>query len=96
MSIAILLLLGLILASLPMMGERSLMAVPVLKSNKSAGVRVLEFILAYVVWIVIARIFEAQVGQVNKQDWEFYTVTFLLFVIAAFPAFSWRYLWLRA
>ena len=54
-----------------------------------------EFLLAYAVWIAIGKAFEAQAGQVAKQGWEFYAVTFLLFVIAAFPAFVWRYLWRR-
>ena len=87
---------GLVLATLPMLGDRSVFAIPLLKSSKSAWVRVLEFVIAYAIWILVGRLLEAQVGQVNKQGWQFYVVTFLLFIVAAFPAFAWRYLWRRA
>ena len=87
---------GLVLATLPMLGDRSVFAIPLLKSSKSAWVRVLEFVIAYAIWILVGRLLEVQVGQVNKQGWQFYVVTFLLFIVAAFPAFAWRYLWRRA
>ena len=58
--------------------------------------RVLEYVIAYAISILVGRLLEAQVGQVNKQGWQFYVVTFLLFIVAAFPAFAWRYLWRRA
>ena len=69
---------GLVLATLPMLGDRSVFAIPLLKSSKSAWVRVLEFVIAYAIWILVGRLLEAQVGQVNKQGWQFYVVTFLL------------------
>ncbi len=94
--VAVVLIAGLILASLPLMGERSFMALPLLKRKKSLGLRVLEFGLAYGIWLVIGKFLESQAGQVNAQGWEFYAVTFLLFVLAAFPVFTWRYLWRRA
>ena len=87
---------GLVLATLPMLGDRSVFAIPLLKSSKSAWVRVLEFVIAYAIWILVGRLLEVQVGQVNKKGWQFYVVTFLLFIVAAFPAFAWRYLWRRA
>ena len=87
---------GLVLATLPMLRDRSVLAIPLLKSSKSAWMRVLEFVIAYAIWILLGRLLEAQVGQVNKQGWQFYAVTFLLFLVAAFPAFTWRYLWRRA
>ena len=87
---------GLVLATLPMLGDRSVFAIPLLKSSKSAWVRVLEFVIAYAIWILVGRLLEAQVGQVNKQGWQFYVVTFFFFFLAAFPAFAWRYLWRRA
>ncbi len=96
MAIGIVLLAGFVLASLPLMGARSFFSIPFLKSNKKPWLRAVEFLLAYAIWIAIGKAFEAQAGQVAKQDWEFYAVTVLLFVIAAFPAFAWRYLWRRA
>ncbi len=89
-------LVGLVLATLPLLGDRSLFAVPLLKKPKTAWVRVLEFVVAYGLWIAFGRLLEGQAGQVNQQGWQFYTITFLLFVVAAFPAFTWRYLWRRS
>lgn len=96
MSVLWVIVVGFVLATLPLLGERSLLAVPVLKQPKAAWVRVLEFAFAYAIWIAFGRLLEAQAGQVNQQGWQFYTVTFLLFVVAAFPAFTWRYLWRRS
>ena len=31
-------------------------------------------------------------GQIASQGWEFYAVTGALFVVLAFPGFTWRYL----
>ena len=94
-TIGMVLFVGFVLASLPMMGERSFFSIPLFKSNKKVWLRMVEFLLTYAGWIAIGKAFEAQAGQVAKQGWEFYAVTFLLFVIAAFPAFVWRYLWRR-
>lgn len=87
---------GFVLATLPMLGDRSVLAIPLLKSPKSAWMRVLEFVIAYAIWILLGRLLEAQLGQVSKQGWQFYAITLLLFLVAAFPAFTWRYLWRRA
>ena len=94
-AIGVVLLAGFVLASLPMMGERGFFSIPVLKFNKTPWLRIVEFVLAYAICVAIGKFFEAQAGQVAKQGWEFYAVTLLLFVIAAFPAFVWRYLWRR-
>lgn len=53
----------------------------------------LAFIVAYAVFLLLGRAIEASLGQVAVQGWAFYAVTFLLFVVAGFPAFVWRYLW---
>lgn len=96
MSVLWVIIAGLILATLPLLGERSLFAVPILKNPKGAWVRIAEFVIAYALWVAFGRFLEAQAGQVSKQNWQFYTVTFLMFVVAAFPAFTWRYLWRRS
>ena len=33
-----------------------------------------------------------RVGQIASQGWEFYAVTGALFIVLAFPGFTWRYL----
>lgn len=95
-SAVILIVAGLILATLPMLGERNLLGIPMLKQPKAPWLRIVEFLVAYLIWIMLGRFLEAQAGQIAKQGWQFYAVTLLLFVVAAFPGFTWRYLWRRA
>ena len=84
---------GVLLASLSFVGERLFLGLPVLKSPKTPWMRVLEFVLTYVLFVVLGRVLEGSLSQVLEQGWAFYAVTFLLFVVAAAPAFIWRYLW---
>jgi hypothetical protein len=41
-------------------------------------------------------VFERWIGNVFAQRWEFYAITFSLFVVMAFPGFVFRYLLRRA
>lgn len=93
MSGAVVLLAGFVLASLPLLNKRGLFALPLLKTNKAGWLRLVEFLCAYGLWLLIARFFESQLGPIAHQDWQFYTITLMLFVIAAFPAFAWKVLW---
>jgi len=40
----------------------------------------------------IGLLFERRAGQIAAQGWEFYAVTGSLFIVLAFPGFTWRYL----
>jgi hypothetical protein len=40
----------------------------------------------------VGLLFERRAGQVAPQGWEFYAVTGALFIVLAFPGFTWRYL----
>lgn len=84
---------GVLLASLSFVGERMFLGLPVLKSPKTPLLRLCEFLLAYVLFLLLGRVFEGSLSQVSEQGWAFYAVTALLFVVAAAPAFIWRYLW---
>lgn len=85
---------GLVLASLPFMGERFFLGLPLLRAvRKKSWLRVVEFLLAYVLFLLVGLALEKSMGQIASQGWAFYAVTFLLFVVAAFPAFAHRYLW---
>lgn len=86
-------LMGLALASLPFFGGRQLFGVPVLKKAKTATVRVVEFFVCYLIWVGMARQFESVYGPIKAQSWEFFAVTLLFFIVVAYPAFVWRYLW---
>jgi hypothetical protein len=49
-------------------------------------------VLLYAVVGAIGLLFERRVGQIAPQGWEFYAVTAALFIVLAFPGFTWRYL----
>ena len=40
----------------------------------------------------VGLLLEKRVGQIASQGWEFYAVTGALFIVLAFPGFTWRYL----
>ena len=56
----------------------------------------LELFVLYLLVGGVGIAFEGLLGNVFKQRWEFYTITFSLFVVMAFPGFVFRYLLRRA
>lgn len=57
--------------------------------------RMVELVVLYVAVGLLARAMEARLGQVYPQQWEFYAITWFLFVVFAYPGFVYRYLWKR-
>ncbi len=97
MTITILLLLALLAANLPWFSERLFYIVPLKSQPKAIGWSLLELIVLYFVVGAIAMMVEkGSVGQIAPQRWEFYAITFSLFVVFAFPGFVYRYLWRKA
>ena len=83
---------ALLAANLPFLNER-LFGVAALRSGrKSLAVRLGELVVAYFVAGGVGLLFERRVGQIAAQGWEFYVVTAALFLVLAFPGFTWRYL----
>jgi beta-lactamase regulating signal transducer with metallopeptidase domain len=66
------------------------------RNDKSFFVRVLELLVLYVLVGLLAYFFESTIGNPFKQRWEFYSITFSLFVVLAFPGFVVRYLLRRS
>ena len=79
-------------ANLPFLNERLFAAIPIGKTSKSLWLRLLEMVVLYCLVGVIAYLFEARIGNVFSQGWEFYAVTGCLFLVFAFPGFVFRYL----
>lgn len=97
MTITILLLLALLAANLPWFSERLFYIIPLKSQPKAIGWSLLELIVLYFVVGAIAMMVEkGSVGQIAPQRWEFYAITFSLFVVFAFPGFVYRYLWRKA
>jgi hypothetical protein len=91
-SVWVVLLVALLAANLPFLNERLLGVVPLAGRAKSLAVRLGELVVLYFVAGGIGLLFERRAGQIAPQGWEFYAVTAALFVVLAFPGFTWRYL----
>ncbi len=85
--------LALAFASLPFLSERFL-AVFALKSfpQKPIWLRLFELITYYCLVGLLGFALEANTGNPFPQSKEFYVVTFCMFIVFAFPAFTYRYL----
>lgn len=93
-SVWLVLAIALLAANLPFLTERFLGLVPMRASapSKSLALRLLELVLFYGLAGAVGLLFEKRAGQIAPQGWEFYAVTGALFVVLAFPGFTWRYL----
>ncbi|VTU31555.1 DUF2818 family protein [Variovorax sp. PBL-E5] len=91
-SVWVVLLVALAAANLPFLNERLFGLVPLPGGVKLLAVRVGELVVLYFVSGGIGLLFESRAGQIAPQGWEFYAVTAALFVVLAFPGFTWRYL----
>lgn len=91
-SVWVVLLVALLAANLPFFTERILGLVPLSGRTKSLAIRFGEMVVLYFVVRGVGLLFESRVGQAAPQGWEFYAVTGALFIVLAFPGFTWRYL----
>lgn len=88
----ILLLLALAAANLPFIADRLLLLVP-LKNRKNLAWHLLELLVLYFLVGGASMLLEQQIAPRHSQNWEFYAVTVCLFLVLAFPGFTYRYLW---
>ena len=84
-------LLALVGANLPFVNQRLLAVMP-MAQPKSLALRLAELVLMYFAVGGIGLLLEKRAGQIAPQGWEFYAVTAALFIVLAFPGFTWRYL----
>ena len=78
-----------ILANLPWCYERFLLFIK--PERKRQWMRLLEWLLLYFIAGFLALGVEKKMqGETHAQDWEFYAVTFFLFMVFAFPGFIYR------
>lgn len=85
-------LLALVLANLPFANQRLLLVIPLKGGRKSAWWRIAELIVLYFIVGIVGRTLEAQAGNLFPQEWQFYAITFCLFIVFAFPGYICRYL----
>ncbi|MDI9334465.1 MAG: DUF2818 family protein [Cytophagales bacterium] len=62
------------------------------KGTTSLPWRAVALIAAYFAVGLIGFAIESNLGKTTGQGWEFYAITFALFVTLAFPSFVYRYL----
>jgi hypothetical protein len=98
-TLAVWLLIALSLASanLPFLTER-VFAVFAWKKGEVAKpiwIRLVELLLYYVVVVFLGFAFEAALGNLFVQQWEFYAITFSLYIVLAYPGYVFRYLFKR-
>ena len=90
----IILLLAFVAANLPWFSNKLFYVIPLKSNAKNLAWCLLELIVLYLIVGAIGFYAEhATFGQVSPQGWEFYTVTFSLFLVFAFPGFIYKVLW---
>jgi hypothetical protein len=82
---------ALVAANLPYFSHRILLLGPV-RRPKPVGWRLLELALLGGLTLLLGFALEAQIGQRQRQGWEFYAAAVCLFVTLGFPGFVWCYL----
>lgn len=61
-------------------------------TKKSVWKRLSELLVLYAVVGLLGLLLESKInGQIHPQDWEFYAVTFFMFLVFALPGFIYRY-----
>ncbi|WP_213779029.1 DUF2818 family protein [Caballeronia sp. dw_276] len=85
-------LLALVGANLPFANQRIFAVAPIKAAKKSAWIRIAELIVLYFVVGALGFMLEARAGNRFEQGWQFYAVTFSLFLVLAFPGFAYQYL----
>jgi uncharacterized membrane protein len=94
-STTLLLILAFIAANLPFLVERIFFVVKPRADAKNVAWRLLELVVMFFVVGGIAMLLEGKLGDIHRQNWEFYAVNAALFVVFAYPGFVYRYLWRR-
>jgi hypothetical protein len=92
-AIYVLLLVALVAANLPFLLEGRLLVMKASARRKGFGWRLLELTLLYFVVGAISLAIESRQGQIYPQTWEFYAITYCLFLVFAYPGFVYCYLW---
>jgi hypothetical protein len=89
-------LVALVCANLPFVNQRIFALVPapgVASGEKKSGWwRIAELIALYFVTGALGFALEAHAGNRFEQGWQFYAITFSLFLVFAFPGFMFQYL----
>jgi hypothetical protein len=84
--------LALACANLPFMNQRVLAVLPLAADKKSAWIRIAELGALYFAVGALGFLLESRLGNRIEQGWQFYAITSALFIVFAFPGFTYQYL----
>lgn len=59
---------------------------------KTMGFRLLELSVGFGLLLAIGFGLESSIGRLQTQTWNFYAISFCIFLLMAYPGFVWRYL----
>lgn len=100
LAIYVLILLALVTANLPFLSERIFGTVAYRRggapARKPFWLRLAEVLTLYLLVGAIGVGFEASLGNVFPQGWQFYAITLTLYLVLAYPGFVYRYLFKRS
>ncbi|PMS35966.1 uncharacterized protein DUF2818 [Trinickia symbiotica] len=85
-------LLAVLAANVPFANQRLFAVLPLGAVKKSAWIRLAELIALYFAVGALGFMLEARAGNRFEQGWQFYAITFCLFLVFAFPGFTFQYL----
>ncbi len=91
-SVWLLLVVAFVAANLPFLNQRLLGLLPLRRTRKPLAWRLAELLLCYLLVGGLGLALESRAGQVAPQGWEFYAITWALFMTLAFPGFVYCYL----
>tara|TARA_B100000768_G_C11264763_1_gene370522 strand:+ start:1004 stop:1282 length:279 start_codon:yes stop_codon:yes gene_type:complete len=90
--IFLIILLALLLANLPWFTNNFLFFLQ--KPKKNNFFVLLELIVFYFIFGIFLLFIEKQtLGNIHDQGWEFYIITFFLFLVFSFPGFVYKIVW---
>lgn len=97
LAVWLLIALALVSANLPFLTERVLTVLPWKRGAvvKPFWLRMVELLLYYAIVMGLGFAFEAALGNPFAQRWEFYAITFSLYLVLGYPGFVFRYLFKR-
>jgi len=97
LAVWLLIALSLMCANLPFLTEKVLGVLSWKQGRqvKPVWLRLVELLFYYAIVLSLGFAFEAALGNLFVQKWEFYAITFSLFIVLAYPGYIFRYLFKR-
>jgi hypothetical protein len=91
--IFLIILIALFLSNIPWFSKKLFIFFP-LNKTKTIAIILLEIVVNYFIVGFFVMFLEKQaIGNIHPQGWEFYVVTFFLFIVLSSPGFIYKVVW---